>query len=421
MAQTLRWAVRPLPFLEDCRRRYGDAFTVRLVALGPVVFLADPGAIREVFTGDGTARFDGGGGNRILEPVVGSRSVLILDGPEHLCHRRLLLPPFHGDRLRAYGEMAREAAERDMAAWPVGRPFSLRARMQAITLDVIGRAVFGAGDADRGPELRSALRALLEVTGRSPVVAMVPALQRDLGPWSPWARFERTRSEVDRLVHGEISRRRDEPPGADVLSLLLAARDAEGDALTDEEIRDELVTLLVAGHETTATALAWAFERLLRHPEALARLREELARGEDAYLDAVVKETLRLRSVLTIVVRRLIEPARLAGHALPAGTRVAPCLQLVHRSARLHPEPLAFRPERFLNGGPEPYAWIPFGGGVRRCLGAGFALLEMREVLRTVVLRARLSAARPEAERPRRRGVTITPDRDALAVLDGWA
>ena len=206
-----------------------------------------------------------------------------------------------------------------------------------------------------------------------------------------------------------------------MLSLLLAARDAEGDALSDEEIRDELVTLLVAGHETTATALAWAFERLLRHPEALARLREELARSEEAYLDAVVKETLRLRSVLTIVVRRLIEPARLAGHALPAGTRVAPCLQLVHGSARLYPEPLAFRPERFLDGGPEPYAWIPFGGGVRRCLGAGFALLEMREVLRTVVLRARLSAARPEAERPRRRGVTITPDGDALAVLDGWA
>ena len=415
-AQTVGWALRPVPFMEECRRRYGEAFTVRLLALGPVVFLADPAAVREVFTGDGKL-FDAGEGNRILEPVVGSRSVLILDGREHLRQRKLMLPPFHGERLRAYAGLVREAAERDIESWPLGRPFSLRERMQAITLEVIAHAVFGVEPA-RGAQLRAALRTMLDVTGRSAVVAMVPALQRDFGPWSPWARFRRARTRLDVLVYAEIARRRAEPPGPDVLSLLLEARDEDGRALTDEEVRDELVTLLVAGHETTATALAWAFERLMRHPTALERLRGELSRDEDAYLEAVVKETLRLRSVLSIVVRRLREPATLAGHALPAGARVAPCLYLVHRSPRLHPEPARFRPERFLDGAAEPYTWIPFGGGIRRCLGAGFALLEMREVLRAVVPRADLRPARPASERTRRRGVTLAPAGDALAVLE---
>jgi cytochrome P450 len=415
--QTVRWALRPVPFMEACRRRYGEVFTVRLVALGPVVFLADPAAVREVFTGDGT-RFEAGEGNRILEPVVGSRSVLLLDGREHLRQRRLLLPPFHGERLRAYAGLVREAAERDLASWPLGRPFPLRERMQAITLQIIAHAVFGVEPA-RGAQLRAALRGMLDVTGRSAVVAMVPALQRDFGPWSPWARFRRARGAVDALVYAEIARRRAEPPGPDVLSLLLEATDEDGQKLSDEEVRDELVTLLVAGHETTATALAWAFERLLRHPAAMARLRDEVGRGEEAYLEAVVKETLRLRSVLSIVVRRLVEPTELAGHALPAGARVAPCLHLVHRSPRLHPEPTRFRPERFLDGGPEPYTWIPFGGGTRRCLGAGFALLEMREVLRAVVLQADLRPALPGSEGTRRRGVTLSPAGDALAVLEG--
>jgi hypothetical protein len=414
--QTVRWAVRPVAVMESCHRRYGEVFTLRLASLGPVVFVADPDAIRRVFVGD-PDRQDIGEGNRVLEPVVGPRSLLLLDGTEHMSQRRLLLPPFHGERLRAYASLVREVAERDIAAWPLQRPFALRPRMEAITLEVIARAVFGAGTGARGLELQRTLGRMLSLVASNPLVTLVPALQRNVGPWSSWARFERARAEVDALVYKLIADRRAAPQGDDVLSMLLRVRDEHGRPMSDRELRDELVTLLVAGHETTATALAWAFECLLRHPEALAKLRDDVAAGDGAYLDAVVKEILRLRPVLSIALRRLIAPLRAGAHDLEPGTLVAPCIYLTHRLARLYPDPRAFRPERFREGAPESYAWIPFGGGTRRCLGAGFATMEMREVIAAVVRRTRLHVAAPPSERPRRRGVTLAPDGGALAVL----
>lgn len=420
VAQTMRWAVRPIPLMERCLREYGECFTVRLAALGEVVFLADPAAIGQVFTA-GADQLTAGEGNAILEPVVGPRSVLLLDGPEHLRERRLLLPSFHGDRTRGYGRLIAEVVDRDLDRWPLGAPFALRPRMQAITLEVIIRAVFGVRERNRVTELGRVLSRMLEASSGRPLMTMLPALRRDLGPWSPWARFTRARDEVDEVLFAEIARRRRERAeerGTDVLSTLIAARHEDGRPMSDAELRDELATLLVAGHETTATALAWAFERLLRHPSVLRRLVQEVERGDDAYLDAVVKETLRLRPVLSIVVRRLAAPMELGGHRLPAGTHVAPCIYLTHRLPRLYPRPAAFRPERFLDRTPDAYAWIPFGGGVRRCLGAGFATLEMKEVLRTVLRRARLRAPDPRPESARRRAVTLAPSRDALAVMD---
>lgn len=282
------------------------------------------------------------------------------------------------------------------------------------------RTVFGVQEAPALVRLGRVLAAMLEASARHPLVTMMPALRRDLGPWSPWGRFKRARADFDDALFAEIRRRRERGgSGADVLSLLLEARDENGRAMTDGDLRDELATLLVAGHETTATALAWALERLLRHRQALARLTEDVERDDHAYIDAVVKETLRLRPVLSIVIRRLSVPMELDGHLLPAGTYVAPCIYLTHRLPRLYPDPAAFRPERFLApSGPATYGWIPFGGGTRRCLGAGFATLEMREVLRAVVRRTRLRAPDPSSERVRRRAVTLAPARDALAIMD---
>ena len=417
--QTLRWAVRPTALLERCLLEHGERFTLRLSALGEVVFLADPADIKRVFTAT-PELVRAGEGNRILEPVVGPRSVLLLDGAAHIRERRMLLPSFHGRRVAEYAGIVAAVADRHIDRWPVRRPFTLRPRMQAITLEVIMRAVFGVEEAPALSRLGGLLAAMLDAGARHPVLTMVPGLRRDLGPWSPWGRFKRARAAVDAEVFAEIHRRRqrNEAPGGDVLSLLLDARDEDGRAMSDAEVRDELVTLLMAGHETTATALAWALERLVRHPEALARLTGDVEHGDDAYLDAVVKETLRLRPVLSIVVRRLAAPMAMNGHVLPAGTHVAPCIYLTHRLPRLYLDPAAFRPERFLApNAPATYGWIPFGGGTRRCLGAGFATLEMTEVLRAVVRRTRLRPATPDSERVRRRAVTLAPAGDALAIM----
>jgi len=417
-AQTLRWAVRPAAFMERCLRTHGECFTLRLAPLGEVVFVADPAAIRQVFTAP-PERMRAGEGNAILRPVVGPGSVLLADGEDHLRKRRLLLPPFHGERLRRQAGRIARAAAREVERWPRGRPFALRPRLQSIALEVIAGTVLGLDDDPRERQLRRLLGRLLDVSAAHPVVALTPWLQRDLGPWSPWARFVRARAETDAAIFALIARRRRDPSAAtrdDILSALLEARDDHGRALSDAELRDELVTLLVAGHETTATALAWAFERLLRHPVAWARLAAEAASADGDYIDAVIKETLRVRPVFSIVVRRLAAGMEIAGHPLPAGTVLAPCAYLTHRLPRLYPDPLAFRPERFLGRAPEPYAWIPFGGGTRRCLGASFAVLEMKEVLRTVALTARLQPVDRRPEPIRRRAVTLAPAREVLVV-----
>ena len=415
---TLGWATRPMPFMDRCRERYGDVFTLRIAHEGTWVFLCDPDAVKQVFTGD-PRLLHAGEANVVLLPLLGHNSVLLLDEKPHMAQRKLLLPSFHGERMQRYGELMRDVAHREMERWPIGEPLELWPRMQAITLEVIMRAVFGIEEVDRLERLRGILGRMLDWT-TDPKRMLAFAL---LGPRRARGapQLRRIVEPADEMLYEEIARRRHDPTVAerdDVLSMLVEARHENGSPMTDAELRDELMTLLVAGHETTATSLAWAVERLLRHPDKLARLTDEVAAGEEEYLEAVIKETLRLRPVLPIVARRLQEPMELAGHLLPAGVSVAPCIYLLHRRPDIYPEPRAFRPERFLEAPAGTYTWIPFGGGVRRCLGASFAQFEMKTVLGALVTRARLRPSRQRSERVRRRAITLTPEHGTEVVVE---
>jgi cytochrome P450 family 135 len=414
--QTAWWAARPASLMNLCRRRYGDVFTVRPYAFGNVVVLADPAQIKEVFTGDRDV-LAAGQANAAMSPVLGSHSLLVLDGERHLRQRKLMLPPFHGDAIRAYGERIEEITKAEVATWPAGKPFAISPRMQAITFEVILRAVIGVSDPDRLARLRELLPQLLSfsvfdmwATWLFPKLIDTPIGRRH--------RSQRVRPEVDRLLYEEIAAHRTHPEGRDdILALLVSARDEDDRPLSDEALLDQIITLLLAGHETTTTGLAWAFERLTRHPAVLERLNAELqAGGEDDYLDAVVNETLRVRPVIDGVWRKLTAPAVVAGHRLPAGTLVFPAISLVQTSDAF-PDPDEFRPERFLDGSPPPYTFIPFGGGTRRCIGAAFALMEMKTVLSTVLRRVDLQAARSRGEKPRVHHVTQVPSRGARVVV----
>ena len=414
--QTLRWGARPMRFMETCRRRYGDIYTMRILQAGTWIVLSNPEHVKQVFTGDPEV-FHAGEGNVILLPLVGDHSVLLLDEGPHMRERKLMLPPFHGKRMERYGELMREVAEAELESWPRGEPLQLHPRMQAVTLEVILRAVFGLEQGARLDELRASIQALIGDV-MDPVSAGLLAV---LGPRRfrrlPMVRWALTPSND--LIYEEIARRRDAEDLAereDILSLLLQARHEDGRAMSDEELRDELITLLVAGHETTATSLSWAVERLVRHPEKLERLRDEVRAGETEYLDAVIKETLRLRPVLPMVARQLTRPVQIGDYLLPAGVTVAPCIYLMHRREDVYPDPYAFRPERFLEQPAGTYTWIPFGGGVRRCLGASFALFEMQQVLAAIVGRLELEPVRSDSERVRRRQITLAPARGGEVV-----
>jgi cytochrome P450 family 135 len=402
----------PARFLDACQAKRGDFFTLHPQTGRWIVVTSDPATIKEVFTGDPNLLY-AGAGNIVLQPILGSRSVLLLDGPEHLRQRRLMLPSFHGERMRVYADVMRAAAERAISQWPRGRRFDVLPSMQAITLEVILRAVFGITEPERLKEMGGALRSVLDtVASRRRVLSLALTAGRT-GPLSPWGRFVAARRRPDELLHAEIEARRREGDAErdDVLSLLLAARDEDGRALSDEELRDELMTLLVAGHETTATALAWTLERLARHPRALAGVVAEQRAGGEELLDATIKETLRLRPVVPAVVRQLQAPMTFGGWDLPAGVHIGPSIYLLHRRADLYPDPLAFRPERFLERSYGTYEWIPFGGGVRRCLGASFALFEMRIVLATLLERVELQPSRGAGEAVARRAITFAPAR----------
>jgi cytochrome P450 family 135 len=415
--QTAIWSRQARRMLFSCHERYGDMFRLKIAYEGTWVMLADPEAVKQVFTGDPRI-YHAGEGNQILAPVLGRSSILVLDEKPHMSQRRLLLPPFHGERMQGYEETMSEIATREIERWPTGTPYQLRPRMQAITLDIILRTVFGIREAEKLVELRDALRDFLDLTTNPrlllPVLLVGPERVRRLGP------FRRRVDRVDRLIYREIAERRRaeglEGRG-DILSMLVGASHEDGSPMSDEEMRDELLTLLVAGHETTATSLAWAVERLSRHPEKLERLRDEVEAGSDDYLTATIQETLRLRPVISIVIRRLTEPVEIGGYELPAGVSVTPCVYLVHRNPEVYPEPDRFLPERFLENPPGTYTWIPFGGGVRRCLGASFAQFEMAVVLKELVRRCVIRPARPEPERIFRRAITETPRHNAEVVL----
>jgi cytochrome P450 len=417
--QTAIWSRQARRLLYACQDRYGDVFTIRIAREGTWVMLADPAAIKQVFTGDPKV-FHAGEGNEILSAVLGRNSVLVLDEGAHMSQRKLLLPPFHGARMQGYAETMGEAAAREIESWPSGTPYALRPRMQALTLEIILRTVFGVGGAEAGKlaDLRDSLRDFLDVTSNPrfliPLIAVGPDRLRRIST------FRRRMDRVDALIYREIAARRraeDLDERDDVLSMLVAARHEDGSPMSDEEMRDELLTLLVAGHETTATSLAWAVERLARHPDELERLRSEVERGRDEYLTATIQETLRLRPVISIVLRKLTEPVEIGGYELPAGVSVAPCVYLAHRNPEVYPEPQAFRPERFLDNPPGTYTWIPFGGGVRRCLGASFAQFEMAVVLRELVRRHEIRPARRGPERVFRRAITETPRHNAEVIL----
>jgi cytochrome P450 len=413
----LRWAFRPIPFLEECRRRYGDSFSVRFLGFErPMVLISDPEAIKALYR----ERAHGlpPGRDTILGPILGDKSLLLQEGPEHLSRRKLMLPPFHGERMRSYESTMTEIVEAEIDAWPLHSEFPIHTRMQAVTLEVILRVVFGVSSGPRLDRLRGMLSTVLQETAAPGRQILGIALQR-FGGRGPFARFEGQLREVDELLLAEIAEHRQRPDleeRDDMLSMLMLAEFEDGSRMEDRELRDQLMTLLLAGHETTATALAWTFDLLLRHPAALARLRESLAAGEEDYLRATISESLRLRPVIPLAGRRLATELVADGLTLPAGTDVTPAIWLTHTRADLYSEPFAFKPERFLNGSPETYAWIPFGGGVRRCIGASFAEFEMRIVLREVLTRCELRKANPMPERTGRRNITLSP-RDGTPVV----
>ena len=400
--------MRPLETLLGWHRRYGDLFTVRFLLFGTGVYVADPEGIRQLFTGD-QSDLHAGEANEPLSPILGKRSVLILDGEEHMRQRKLLLPPFQGAAVAEWRSVIREVAEAEVAEWPTGGEVVVRERMRTLTFDVICRAVFGVAERARVQRLREALLAVVDTTS---VVFFAEGMRRDLGPWSPWGKFKRRLAVADALIYEEIERRRREPElpeRSDVLSVLLRARDENGEPMTNVELRDELMTMLAAGHETTATGLAWAFDLLLHNPATLARLRDELDGGDDAYLDAVVTESLRLRPVIDAAERTIKAPRTIAGWDLPAGIRVYPAIAVVHRREDLYPNARAFRPERFLDEGAKSYTWLPFGGGIRRCIGAALAQAEMAEVLRVVLDRVELEPVSPRTDQVVLSGITLAP------------
>jgi cytochrome P450 len=409
---------RPAASTERLRQRYGKRFTVKLPFQPPFVMLSDPDEIKELLTAPPDVIHPGEGA-RVLEPIVGSNSVILLDEDRHLEQRKLMLPAFHGERMQRLTGLMSELAEREVETWPRGEPIALHPRLQRLTLEIILRAVFGLEQGARLDRLRELLTRILAFAENP--LSVLPAM-RPVTRWLPsMRRFEALGVEVDELIAGLVAERRAAPEDDrdDVLATLIAARHDDGSEMSYEEIRDELMTALVAGHETTASQLAWTFERLAREPAVLARLTEELDAGEgEDYLTATVHEILRLKPVLPNAEPRLTKrPVTIGGVDYPAGVALLASAYLVHHDPEIYPDPYAFKPERFLDNPPGTYTWIPFGGGRRRCLGASFALVEMKIVLRTVLSRCELRAAGDRAEPTARRSITFSPKGGATVIL----
>src|SRR4051794_16092548 len=413
LLQTIGWWTRPLAFHESCRRRFGKRYSVRLLGSPPFVMHADPEHIREIFTAAPEILHPGEGA-RILEPVVGRYSVILLDENEHLAQRRLMLPAFHGEKMQRLSDLVSEVTEREVASWPTGSEVTLHPRLQGLTLEVILRAVFGLQPGPRLDTLRAALTRILDFATRP--MTLVPYLQRELGGRSRWGQFVALRREADALVYQLIEERRSAggETGDDVMAMLLTARHDDGSPMSAKELHDELMTLLVAGHETTASSLAFGMNLLSRHPHVVEELRAE----DDDYLTATIQEILRARPVLPNAAPRLVKkPVEIGGWEYDRGVCLLANTYLVHHDPEIYPEPYTFRPERFLEQGPGTYTWIPFGGGRRRCLGASFALLEMKTVLREVLRRYDVQPGVDGAEMTRRRSITISPRLGASTVL----
>jgi cytochrome P450 family 110 len=425
-----QWIIRPLPFLDECAERYGDCFAVPFGNFPKLVFLSHPKAIETVFTANPTL-FDSGRGNWILRSTLGDHSILLLDGERHQRQRQLLLPPFHGERMKAYGQLICQITEEVTRQWQIGQPFAVRPYMQEISLQTILQAVFGLREGDRLRQLTQAIGLLLDYTTSrfGFATAFFPVLQQDFGAWSPGGKFIRLKARIDRLLYAEIQDRRDQPDPSrtDILSMLLSAKDADGQPMSDQELRDELITLLVAGHETTATAITWALywihhlpsvkEKLLAELDGLQPPFDPMAIARLPYLNAVCSETLRIYPVGFITELRITKaPIQVMDYEFEPETYLVPCIYLAHQREEVYPDPQQFKPERFLERQFSPFEYLPFGGSHRRCIGAAFALFELKLVLATLLSQHCLALATDRPARPTRRGVTIAPDQVQLVI-----
>jgi cytochrome P450 len=419
------WA-RPLAFLEKCRREYGPRFTIKLPGSPPFVMLTDPAEVKQVFTAPPDV-LQPGRGARVLEPIVGSNSLILLDGDAHMSQRKLMLPAFHGERMEALTELLTEVTHEAVAAIPRDEPIELHPRMQELTLEVILRAVFGLDPGARFDRLRERLKGMLEYGDRA--ISLIPIdpdglVAKGFVKIPAVAGFLRDQAEVDEILFELIAERRAADEGGDdVLAMLLEARHEDGSPMSEQELRDELLTLLVAGHETTASSLAWAFSQFVAHPEVVARLEREIDGGEDdAYVTATMHETMRHRPVLpNAAPRYVVKPIEVGGWRYEPGCSLVANGYLIHHDPEIYPDPYAFRPERFLDEQPGTYTWIPFGGGRRRCIGASFAMLEMKIVLKEILGSCTVQPSDAGAELPQRRNITIRPDAGARVVLSDRA
>lgn len=419
--QVVRYLRDPVGFFEGLQHRYGDVVSFPFPYFGRVVLLTHPDGVKWAYKSNPKEMHAGEPQKPVLGPFFGDHSVFSLDEDEHMRARKLLLPPFRGDRIRGYEEIFRAAAEREVARWPVGKPFSLRERQQYLTLEMILRSVFGIDDDDLIAEFQHRVTDMTRTRAGSPFV-WLPQLRVDkLGRLTPWGQFLRRRQRMYDLVFDQIDRAKRDPnleSRQDVLARLLQARYEDGSSMTRDELRDELMTVINAGHESTATAMSWVFERVLRHPRVEARLREEIEAGEDAYLDATIQESLRVRPVIADTVRMSMQDMEFQGYRIPARSWIVASVAAVHMRDDVFPNASEFRPERFLGKSPGTYSWIPFGGGVRRCVGAPFASLEMKVILRTILQHARLRAPDQRDERMKLSGITVVPGRGTRVVLE---
>ncbi|WP_088892651.1 cytochrome P450 [Leptolyngbya ohadii] len=431
--QVFQWIIDPFSFMQNCYQAYGDCFTVRLgEKFSPIVFISQPQALQTILTNDESGLFDAPGDlNGVFEPFLGTQSVIGLSGDRHRRMRKLMMPPFHGERMRSYGQLISDITESVIRDWQVGEPFSVREPMQTITFRVILGAVFGLTDGPRYREVEALLKGMLEEMSNPLAVSLlyVPVLQRDFGSWSPWGKFLRKRQQLDRLIYDEIAERRahPDPTRNDILTLLMSARDEAGEPMTDVELRDELMTLLVAGHDTTATALSWALYWIHKFPEVRERLLQEFqglpvptdpsALLNLPYLNAVCSETLRIYPVGMLTFPRVVRsPIELAGHRFEPGAILNGVIYLTHRREETYPEPEQFKPERFLERQFSPFEFLPFGAGSRRCIGMAFAQFEMKVVLSKILSELELSLASDRPVKPVRRGLTSAPSSVDLVV-----
>lgn len=433
--QKIQWVIDPVGYMESAVTKYPDIFTAEVVGFGnTLVFVNDPQTIQEILTNDRKNFLALSQDNKILQPILGDYSVMMLEGDRHRRRRQLVMPSFHGDRMRSYGDLICQITEKVWNQLPTSKPFAARNATQEISLEVIMQTVFGVHEGEKTQRLKKGLMQMADLFN-SPFTSsflFFPALQKDLGAWSPWGKFLRDRQQIDELIYTEIAQRRCENNSdkIDILSLLMSSHDEDGNPMTDQELRDELMTLLFAGYETTATAIAWALYWVHKQPQVREKLLQELNTLGDSrdpmtifrlpYLTAVCNETLRIHPVAMLTFPRVVqEPVELLGHSLEAGTILAGCMYLTHQREDLYPQPKQFNPERFLERQYSPYEFIPFGGGVRRCLGEALAMFEMKLVLATLLRRYELGLANNKPETPQRRGVTLAPAGGVQLIIKG--